>query len=206
MRHVRVMRGVVALVVRVRLADLQRKGRLNEPRDPFAGARHGRHDRHAEALLQRADIYLDPEVPRLIAHVERDGHRLPLRDQLEGEGEVPLEVRGIDHVDNALRAVDEIDRHARRLVERLERVGARRVNDAVDPAAEAHAAGRVAHGRARIVRGDRADAGEPREENALPDVGLPDEENVRAGVRFPVRRDRAVRAILSHCLPRACLS
>ncbi len=93
---------------------------------------------------------------------------------------------GVHHVDDPLRAVDEIDRHARRFVERLEGIGARRVHDGEAPAGESHAARRVTDRGARVVGGDGAHAGEPGKEHALPDVRLADEENVGAhGVPLP---------------------
>ena len=97
--------------------------------DPLAG--RTRNDRHAELFLQLLRIERDPVSPGLVHEVQEDDDPVGDLEDLEDQVEVPLEARGVDDHDRHIRSTEE-DEIARDLLvdaARLERVGAREVDD-----------------------------------------------------------------------------
>ena len=103
-------------------------------RDAVAAAGDHRHHRTAEPCGQRVDIDADAPVAGDVHHVERHQHRHPHFQQLRRQVQVPLEVGGVEDIDDEVRLAGQHELAGDPLVERGhrghgERVDARQVDD-----------------------------------------------------------------------------
>ena len=77
--------------------------RLLQLRDPLAAIRLDRHDGHAEFFGKLHRIEAKARFLGHVDHVHRDDGREAELENLEGELEMPLEIRGIDDTDDEIR-------------------------------------------------------------------------------------------------------
>jgi hypothetical protein len=146
----------------------------------LSGGTHHAHHLTSEHAAQRVDVDRDALAFGDVDHVQRDHRRHPHLDQLEGEVQMPFEIRGVEHVD------DDVDVAAQDRVAGdeliggggVERVGARKVDEGEPRPVEVVAADLAFDGHARPVAGLLTDTGEGVEQRGL------------AGVRVPCERDR----------------
>ncbi len=69
---------------------------------PFAGARHGRHDRNAHLARKLLRINMDAGLAGLVHHVADQQHRQAHFHHLHRQQQVALQRRGVHHVDDGM--------------------------------------------------------------------------------------------------------
>jgi hypothetical protein len=187
-RHIEKRRKLAqGLLDRGRVGEIEparaRRGRGGNDRvlqrlDSLLLCRDDGHDRAAEPV--REALGVDPElpVPGHVHHVQRDDDREVHLQELAGEVEVPLQVRGIDDVDDQPRRARSEERLGDALVERAiligaaQGVGAGQVDDLDGVAGVFELAGLLLDRDARPVADPLARACQRIEQRSLAAVGI----------------------------------
>ena len=130
------------------------------------------HDRHAELRLQRGQVDADAFVPRLVEQIHAHDRVRRYAVHLQREHERALETRRVAHDDHGVRftAAHKVARDGLLRRVRLQRVGARKVDEQILLPRRAAAAARAADGFSGPVSGVLAHPGQGVEDGALADV------------------------------------
>ncbi len=131
---------------------------------------------HGHAQQPREHLHVDLHLVGLgdVVHVQRHHHGHTQLQQLRGEVQVPLQVRGIDHVDHCVDLAGEHEVPRDDLFGRVggQAVGARKVDHVDLPAVDAGAACLGFHGHAGVVGDLLPASGQAVEDGGLPGVGV----------------------------------
>ena len=146
--------------------------RVEQGAERFLFPRRYAHDRHTELRLQRGQVDVDAFVPRLVEQIHAHDRVRRCAVHLQREHERALETRRVAHDDHGVRftAAHKVARDSLLRRVRLQRVGAREVDEQILLPRRAAAAARAADGFSGPVSGVLAHPGQGVEDGTLADV------------------------------------
>ena len=146
--------------------------RIEQGAERFLFPRRHAHDRHTELRLQRGQVDADAFAPRLVKQIHAHDRVRRYAVHLQREHERALETRRVAHDDHGVRftAAHKVARDSLLGRVRLQRVGAREVDEQILLPRRAAAAARTADGFPGPVSGVLAHPGQGVEDGALADV------------------------------------